>query len=411
MIFEYKALDKHGKEVVDHIDAPSETGARIKLKQSGVFLVSIKKEEIKPENKKGVRNKFHNAALVFSRSSSKKQIALFSRQMGTLLSAGMPLLTVLNDIIEQLDHKIFKGIIIDVRDKIEEGTSLSRALGSHNDVFSEMYISMIRVGENLGSLSEVVMRLAEMEEKKAAMVNKIRAVMWYPAFMLIFSMIIMTFLMVKIIPTISEVFLEQDRALPLPTEIVISISNFLQHYWLVIPFLLLISIYAFKKYQKTPNGRIRIDRLKMNMPIFNRIYNKLIVYRFTQNMGILISNRVDILKSFDIVKTIVNNKIIEEKIEGASGNIREGASISQSLKKHAFLPKLVIGMISAGEASDKVDEMMLNIGRVYEEEIDVTINSLTALIEPLIIIVMGVIIGVIVLSIMMPIMEMNLMVQ
>jgi len=411
MIFSYKALNKNGKEISDYIDAPSESVARSKIKHSGLFLTSIKKDEIKPEANKGLRNSFNNIALMLSRGSSKKQVPLFSRQLGTLLNAGMPLLTVLNDIIEQLDHKTFKGIIIDVRDKIEEGSSLSRALNSHNDVFSDMYISMIRVGENLGSLSEVVLRLAEMEEKKTAMIHKVRAAMWYPMFILIFSMIIMTFLMVKIIPTISEVFLEQDRALPTPTKIIISISNFLQHYWISLPILFILIFYLIKRYNKTERGRIKIDGLKMKMPIFSRIYNKLIVYRFTQNMGILISNKVDLLKSLEIVKKIVNNKIIEEKIENATKHIREGASITQSLKKHEFLPKLVIGMISAGEASDKIDEMMLNIGRVYEEEIDMTISSLTALVEPLIIIIMGVVIGIIVLSVMMPIMEMNLMVQ
>jgi len=411
VIFSYKALDKKGRELSDFIDAPSETAARSKIKHSGLFLVSIQKEDIKPGTKRDIKSLLKNAALIFSRGSAKKQISLFSRQLGTLLNAGMPLLTVLNDIIEQLDHKTFKSIIIDVRDKIEEGSSFSRALNTHSDVFSDMYISMIRVGENLGSLSEVVLRLAEMEEKKSVMINKIRAAMWYPAFILFFSMVVMTFLMVKIIPTISEVFLEQDREMPTPTKIVIAISDFLQHYWLSIPVFFLLVYFFMRRYYRTEKGRYKIDGLKMKFPIFSRIYNKLIVYRFTQNMGILISNRVDLLKSLEIVKKIVNNRIIEEKITNAANNIREGSSITLALKKHEFLPKLVIGMISAGEASDKVDEMMLSIGRVYEEEIDTTIGSLTSLVEPLIIIIMGVIIGIIVLSVMMPIMEMNLMIQ
>lgn len=411
MIFTYKALDKSGKEKTDFLDASSEASARSKIKHNGLYLVSIKSEDIKPKHKLDIKHYFDNMTTLLSRSSSRKQIPLFSRQLGTLLNAGMPLITVLNDIIEQLDNKTFKTIIIDVREKVEEGSSFSNALNIHRDVFSDMYVSMIKVGENLGSLADVVLRLAEMEEKRSIMKNKIQAALWYPSFILIFSLTIVTFLMVKIIPTISQVFVEQSREMPTPTKVVMALSDFLQHYWMLLPVFFVVSFYLIKRYNKTEKGQIKIDGLKMKLPIFSRLYNKLVVYRFTQNMGILLTNKVDLLKSFEIVKKIVNNKIIEKKIENASANVREGSSIAQSLKKHEFLPKLVIGMISAGETSDKIDEMMLNIGKVYEEEIDMTITSLTALIEPIIIIVMGLIIGVIVLSVMMPIMEMNTMVQ
>ncbi len=167
----------------------------------------------------------------------------------------------------------------------------------------------------------------------------------------------------------------------------------------------------YSKYSSTDEGRRKIDELKMKIPIVSRLYNKVLVYRFTLNLGVLVSNKVDLLKSFEIVKKIVDNVIVEEKIENASKSIQEGVSISQALKKNEFLPRLVIGMIAAGEASDKVDEMLLNIGKVYENEIDMTVTSITGMIEPLIIIVMGFLIGIIVLSVMMPIMEMNLLVN
>jgi general secretion pathway protein F len=217
--------------------------------------------------------------------------------------------------------------------------------------------------------------------------------------------------MVNIIPTISQVFAEQKRDLPLPTKVVIAASNFLSNFWFVIPILAILLYYLYKKYVATPEGRRNIDDLLMKMPIVSRLYNKIIVYRFTFNLGVLLSNKVDILKAFEIVKKIVNNVVVEEKIENAAKKIQEGAPISQSLNKYEFLPKLVIGMISAGEASDRVDEMLLNIGNVYENEIDMVVTSLTGMVEPLIIIMMGIVIGIIVLSVMMPIMEMNLMVQ
>lgn len=414
MIYTYKALNSKGEEVSDTIDAPGEAAARQKIKQSGLYLVKIKEAGAKAEKGtsfSGIKNYLSSINEIFNRNAAKKQVGLFTRQTATLLRAGMPLLTSLTDIIEQIENKSFRNIIIDIKEKIEEGYSFSSALAKHPDIFSEIYINMIKVGENLGSLDEVVERLADMEQKKVFMMNRVRAALWYPAFMLTFSMLILIFLMVKIIPTISSIYVEQKRELPIPTRIILSTSSFLTDYWIVIPLFLLLLYYLYRRFSATPEGKRRIDEYKMKLPLFSRLYNKLIVYRFTMNLGILMTNRVDLLKCFEIVKKIVNNIIIEEKIEKAASRIQEGASIAQSLKKDEFLPKLVIGMISAGEASDKVDEMLVNIGNVYENEIDMLVTSLTGIIEPLIIVMMGVIIGIIVLSVMMPIMEMNLMVQ
>jgi len=413
MLYYYKAINNKGEEITDYIDAPNEIAAKQKIKKTGLYVTFIKDQEIKKtsENKLNIKELSDRLLLSIRKNSAKKQVGLFSRQLSTLLKAGMPLMTAINDIIEQIDNKIFKNVIIDIKEKIEGGSSFSNTISQHKELFSEMYISMIRVGENLGSLDEVMSRLADMEEKNTFLKSKIRAALWYPVFMLTFSSMIVIFLLVNIIPTISEVFIEQNRELPIPTKIVIGISSFLTHFWMLIPIVLIILYYFYKKYSATIEGRKKIDDTLMKIPIVSRLYNKILVYRFTLNLGILLSNKVDLLKSFEIVKKIVNNLIVEEKIDKALKTIQEGASISQSLRKNEFLPKLVIGMIAAGEASDKVDEMLLNIGNVYENEIDMVVTSLTGMIEPLIIILMGIIIGVIVLSVMMPIMEMNLMVQ
>ena len=413
MLYYYRALNSKGEEVTDYIDAPTELAAKQKVRKSGLYITFIKDQDKKKsdQNKFNIKEYSDRLLLQLRKNSAKKQVGLFSRQLSTLLKAGMPLMVAINDIIEQIDNKIFKNIVIDIKEKVEGGSSFSNTLTLHKDLFSEMYINMIRVGENLGSLDEVIARLAEMEEKKTFLKNKIRAALWYPVFMLTFSLLIVVFLLVNIIPTISEIFIEQNRELPLPTKIVIGLSNFLTHFWILIPVFMVLLYYFYKRYSSTAEGRRKIDEVLMKLPMISRLYNKIIVYRFTLNLGVLLSNKVDLIKSFEIVKKIVNNLIVEEKIDKALKNIQEGASIAQSLKKYEFLPKLVIGMIAAGEASDKVDEMLLNIGNVYENEIDMVVTSLTGMIEPLIIIMMGVIIGVIVLSVMMPIMEMNLMVQ
>lgn len=413
MLFHYKALTKSGEEITDIIDAPEEAAAVQKIRNSGNFVISIKAADSADKKTSSFSiSKIRDLLYDFiNKSSAKKQVGLFSRQLSTLLRAGMPFVTALNDIIEQIDNKAFKNIIIDIREKIEEGTSFSNAIARHRDIFSEMYISMIRVGENLGSLDEVIERMSEMEEKKVFLKNRIRAALWYPSFMLAFSSIIVVFLMVNIIPTITGIFVDQQRELPLPTKIVVAMSDFLTTFWVFIPLFIIFLIYIYSRYAATDKGRKKIDEFKMKIPIASRLYNKVLVYRFTLNLGVLVSNKVDLLKSFEIVKKIVDNVIVEKKIEEAAKNIQEGVSISQALKKHDFLPRLVIGMIAAGEASDKVDEMLLNIGKVYENEIDMTVTSITGMIEPIIIIVMGFLIGIIVLSVMMPIMEMNLLVN
>jgi general secretion pathway protein F len=286
---------------------------------------------------------------------SSRQVGLFSRQLATLLGAGLPLLTAINDIMEQIENAHFRNIIADIKEKLEEGSSLSNAMGRHREIFSDMYINMVRVGENLGSLDQVVERLADLEEKSNILKSRIRAALYYPLFMLIFAMIVVVFLLVKVIPAIAEIFHDQQRPLPLPTEIVIGLSNFLAMFWFLIPLALLGGFYLYRRYSRTDEGRRRIDELKLKIPLFKILYRKLIVLRFTQNLGVLLSNRVDILKSFEIVQKIVDKVVIEEKIIEASKKVREGSTVALALGKSEFLPKLVIGMISAGEASDRLE--------------------------------------------------------
>lgn len=414
MIYQYHALDKSGKSVTDYIEASSDIAARDKLRSSGLYVVKITKKDITNldhSDKTTIRSLFDRLFNFISISMAAKEVGIFSRQLSTLLKAGLPLMTSLTDIIEQIDNKHFQTIMIDVKTRVQEGSSLSNAMSRHKNIFSEMYISMVRVGENLGSLDQVVERLADLEEKRNIIKSKIQSALWYPAFMMLFSFAVVIFLMISVIPSIAEMFREQNRALPLPTEIIITLSNFLSNFWFLIPVFIFFLIYLFRRAAKTPGGRRRIDDFKLKMPVVKNIYKKLITYRFTLNLGILLSNRVDIIKSLEIVQKIVNNVHIEEKVITVTKKIKEGASLSGALAKSDFLPKLVLGMISAGESTDSLDKMLLNIGNVYETEIDMTVTGLTSLIEPIIIIFMGIMIGVIVMSVMLPILDMNSLIQ
>ncbi len=416
MIFEYQALNKKGNSVSDFVDAPTEIAARQKLRNQELYLVRINRHEItEKEDGAGkissLKKAYRNIINYISLKLSSKQIGIFSRQLATLLKAGMPLPVAITDIIEQIDNQNFKNIVIDVKEKLEEGTSFSNSLMQHRTVFSEMYINMVRVGENLGSLDQVVERLADLEQKKNILKSKIQAALWYPSFMIFFAIIVIIFMMVSIIPSLSRMFIDLGRELPLPTRIVMGLSDFLSSFWYIILIIIAVSIYYLNRYIKSKEGKKWFDELRLKLPLFSNLYKKLIVLRFTQNFGILLNNKVDIIKSFEIVKKIVGNTIIESNIEDAAKRVREGSSVSNALSKSDFLPKMVIGMISAGEASDNLDSMLLNIGNVYETELDLTVTSLTNLIEPIIIIIMGIVIGTIVISVLLPIFEMNLILQ
>jgi general secretion pathway protein F len=416
MIFEYQALNKNGARISDLIDAPSELSAKQKLKTKGLYLVQIHKQEEAPKDKltgdKKIDQAYEKIVHYFSMRTSSKQIGIFSRQLATLLHAGMPLLMAITDIIDQEENKNFKRIIVDIKQKIEEGSSFSNALAKHGNVFSDMYINMVRVGENLGSLDQVIERLADIEEKKNIFKNKIKSALFYPAFLSLYTLAAIIFLMVKAVPALARIFSDMGRQLPLPTRFVLGVSNLLTSPYFVFTFIagIILISYFTNRYIKTQKGRHKVDELKLKIPLVNNLYKKLIIFNFTQNLGNLLNNKVDILKSFEIVKKIVRNNIIEDQIEEVAQKVREGASVANSLSKTDFLPKLVIGMINAGESSDQLDTMLIKIGNMYETELDMTLTGLTSLIQPLIILILGVVIGSIILAVLMPIFEINLMV-
>jgi len=420
MLYHYQALDSNGDTVSDYVDAPSESSARQKIKSKGLYVVRLTKHEVRASEEKTESTKkstektnpiVEKIVDFWNIKTSKKQLGLFSRQLSTLLQAGMTLPVAINAIIEQIDNKYFKNVIIDVKDKLEEGSTFSNALRRHKLLFTDMYVNMVMVAENLGSLDQVMERLADMEEKRNILKGKVQAALYYPAFIMVFAVAVIIFLMVNVIPQITDMFKDQKKDLPLPTEIIIGLSDFLATFWFLIPIVLIGGAIFFKRYKETSEGKHKLDELKLKIPLIGSFYNKMLVQRFTQNLGVLLNNKVDIIKSFEIIQKIVDNVVIEERIAEATKKIKEGSSVSHALSKANFLPKLVLGMITAGEASDKLDSMLINIGKVYENEIDLNVTSLTSLIEPIIIVFMAMGIGMIVMAVMLPMMQMNLLVQ
>ncbi|HQA52076.1 MAG TPA: type II secretion system F family protein, partial [Spirochaetota bacterium] len=262
MIFQYDAINKKGKEISGIVDAVNQIKAKEKLKAEGLYVKKIW-EHTKDSPLSKESNVFAKYASIISDKISAKKIQkltpLFSRQLSTLLRAGMPLNRAMADIIDQTDNSHMKLVLADIRQKLEGGSPLSKAIASHNEVFSEMYSNMIRIGENMGSLDTVLERLADIEEKNANIKNSLKLAFQYPVFMLIFTSCIASFLMIKVVPTISDMFVQLNKELPLPTRIVVGTSSFAAKYWIIILIALIVLFILFRKYSKTPEGRSKID--------------------------------------------------------------------------------------------------------------------------------------------------------
>lgn len=409
MIYQYKALDKKSKITMGEVEAVSVTQAKQDLKSKGLFVTTIEesKEQVdssSPRDKsKGQGKKFN---LSLNRVSSRDR-AMFARQLGTLLRAGMDLVPSIGDIAEQTENDNFRRILWDIKDKIQEGAQLSRAMALYPKVFNDLFVYMVRAGESLGRPDEILIRLADLEEKGNRLKSKVQNAMMYPAFLVFMMTVVISVLMTTVVPEITKVFAQSKALLPLPTRIVIFISDNMRDYWYIIFSVLIILGYYIHRYLKTAEGRSKWDYFKLHNGFTRVLYGKIITSRFARNMGLLLRSRVDLLESLSIVKKIVGNVHVESALEETKEEIKSGGSLARSLRVKNVLPKMVVGMIAAGEASDKLDEMLLKIADVYEEEAENAIQGLMSLLEPVIIVVLALSVGFVVMSIILPITQMN----
>ncbi len=411
MIYNYKALDKNGKTKMGIVEASSLSGAKVLLKNQGLYISAISEEKKKSKATTSHSDKqeetktarWHN---LLHRISARDR-AIFSRQLGTLLKAGMELVTSLGDIADQTENEYFRKIIWDIKDSVQEGAALSRALTRYPQIFSNLYIYMIQAGENLGRVDDIMLRLAELEEKGNRIRNKIQGAMLYPAFMVVMMILVISLLMSKVVPEITKVFTRSQATLPLPTQMIINFSEFFSQYWPIVFGLIGLLIYGFYRYIHTLEGRKKWDIFKLQNKITRTMYAKIVTTRFARNLGLLLRSNVDLLDSLRIVKKIVQNVHVEKAIEEVAEEIQSGGSLARSLKNKNIFPKMVTGMVAAGEASDKLDDMLIKIAEIYEEEVETNIQAFLSLLEPLIIVIMAISVGFVVLSIILPITQMN----
>jgi len=402
-VYDYKALDGQAKSVAGIIDADSRQGARQKLQGRGLFPTTIVESRETRAVQSPLRLKLGNP---FTRIRPG-EVGMMTRQLATLLGAGFPLVSALESVITQTDSARLQTVLAQLREKIVEGQSMAEALQAYPHIFSGVYTNMIRAGETSGTLELVMERLADISEKQEAMKSRIRAALTYPVLMLIIGSAILFFLMTHVVPNITGIFAEMEQTLPTPTRILIQISDLLRDYVIVILLALPLLFLAIRQLLRTEKGGRLFDRALFTLPVISSIMKKLAAARFAHMLGSLIENGIPMLGALKVVRGISANRLFAETIDKAAEDVSKGQGLARSLKGIDLLPPLAVQMIEVGEQSGALEKMLYKIADFYERQLENQLLGLTSLMEPLMIVVMGLIIGFIVLSICLPIFEMN----
>jgi general secretion pathway protein F len=406
-VYEYRGLNSSGKTLKGILDADSDMVAREKLRASGIFPVEIKEALSKP---KGLPSE-PGSVVRLLRGVRPAEVSAMTRQLSTLLGAGVPLIGSLESLVTQITNPTFKRVMAQVKESVNEGNSLALSLSQHPKVFPSIYVNMVQSGEASGSLDVVMDRLADFGEHQQALRSRFKAALAYPIFMSIVGTIVLFVLVTFIVPNITRVFAEMRQTLPLPTVVLIEVSDFLLSFWWVILLAVFCGILMLRRIGKRPGARYLRDRLKLRIPVIGRLNQKIALGRFGRTLGSLLQSGVSLISALQIVSRIVDNVLIQEVIEKAGDEIQKGQSLAGSLSQSPWFSSMAIQMISVGEQSGELERMLYKIAESQEREVESQITALTSMLEPVMILVMGVIVGFIVFSIILPIIEMSQMIR
>lgn len=401
-VYEYKGIDGKGKAVTGVIDAENEKAGRLKLRKSGVFTT-----EMRLEGSRGFALSGDLRSLSIFQGVKTSELAHMTRQLATLMGANIPLVDALGALQDQVENPLLKKSLSQIKEKVVEGRRLADAMKGYPKIFNDLYVTMIQAGEASGALEKVLGRLADFTEYQAKLKSKITGALMYPMIMGFVGLSLMMFLMIKVVPNIIKVFENSDVILPLPTRLVVAVSNFSQSYWYLIILAFFGFAYFLRRYAASKAGRFRIDTLSLKAPIFGELFRKIAISRFSRTMATLLRSGVQLLAALDIVKNVVDNVVLTQAIEKTKNSVKEGDSIAEPLKKSGEFPPMVIHMIAVGEKTGGLESMLEKVADSFDDEVDTVVASLTTLLEPLMILVMGGVVSFIVLSILLPILKMS----
>lgn len=395
-IFVYEAKDANGNLKRDRIEAPNLKVATQKLQDNRYIVINITEKKDVAKSKGGALSIFNKV--------DEQALTVFSRQFSTMINAGLAMVRCLDILGEQTEDRRLQQVLIQVRQDVEGGSTLSNALAKHQTVFSPLYISMVKAGEMGGVLDEVLDRLAGFMEKDYSLKKKVKAALTYPVVILIMAICIVVFLVTYILPTFVTLFEGMSLTLPVPTQILMSITKACQNVGVVITIIILFLLFTFllNRYVQMPTGRRQYDSLKLNVPIFGLLNKKVAISRFCRTLGTLLSSGVPIMQSLEIVGKASGNEVIADTVAKVRDSIREGESIAAPLGASGMFPPMVTQMVAVGEETGNLDAMLGKIADFYDTEVDYMLSSLTSMLEPIMIVGMGGIVGFIVVSVFLP---------
>ena len=378
------------------MEADSENFVRLTLRRQG-----IEPTKIKPKAK----DLFENVKFLQPKVT-EKDIVVMTRQFATMIDAGLPLVQCLEILFSQQDNRTFKRILKNIKEDVEEGSTFADALKQHPDVFDDLFVNLVAAGEIGGILDIILNRLAAYIEKAAKLKKKVKGAMTYPIVVTVIAVMVVAVILIFVIPVFEAMFADFGKSLPVPTQIVVALSEFLQNYilYIVVGFVLL--IFAFRRFYKTEKGQALVDSLILKLPVFGMLIRKVAVAKFTRTLGTMISSGVPILDSLDIVAATAGNMTIEEAIRETRQSISEGRTIAEPLADSEVFPSMVVQMISVGEATGALDTMLGKIADFYDDEVDAAVDALTAMLEPFMMVFLGGTIGGLVVSMYLPIFQM-----
>ncbi len=395
-VFEYTARNAStGQILKGTLDVPNRDEVLKHIKQQKMIVVNVREQPKQLSfgslGKKGIKT---------------RDIVIFTRQFATMINSGLPLVQSLDILAKQTENAALADVTKQVVFDVESGHTLADAFSKHPKAFTDLYVNMVAAGEAGGILDTILMRLATFLEKSDALIRKVKGAMVYPGVIFSVAGIAVAVLLIFVIPTFQKMFASVNMELPLPTRIVIAMSDFLINYWWAIILIIGGIVYAIKQYYKTPDGRLRLDQMLLNAPVLGDMLRKSAVSRFTRTLGTLISSGVSILDGLEITAKTAGNRVIHDAVMASRNSIAGGDTIAAPLEKSKVFPPMVISMIAVGEQTGGLDEMLTKIADFYDEEVDVAVGALLSLMEPMMIVVLGVIVGGMVVAMYLPIFDM-----
>lgn len=400
-VYEYEAIARSGKSVRGVIDADSPAAARRKLREQDLFPT-----EVAESTRRSSSGESSFSGGIGGRIRTR-DIALMTRQLAVLLDAGMAVVEALTAVLAQTSNQRLRKVIFDVRDRVNEGISLADAMRQHPRVFGELYTNMVRAGEASGALEGVLTRLADLQEKQERLRSRVNSALAYPVFMLLVSLGVIVFLMMVIVPRIVEIFQKQDQELPLVTNILIAVCDFAGAWWWAM-ILVVFGLYAtWRAWVARTDGRRRWDRFKLSLPLIGDLYLKVVCSRFARTLGSMLHSGLTMMTALDVVKSVVQNRVVEEIMDDVKTSVRRGKSLSVPLQDAGIFPPMLIHMVEVGQRSGELETMLLKTADTYDEDVGLTIDALVSLLEPMVIVFMGVFVGFLVIAILLPIFRMS----